>query len=370
MSKCNESFHSGEQSDNRVSRRNTLKLIGASGVGIGAIPAMTGVAAAAFSMDFTIYTGEGMKTVADFLNEGTFGPAIWVKDSFDAQWPNVSNISDTSGTVPNDLVPTDNFSTSSCGAFLRDFDDWLAGRSDASSDTNVLLSQEGSVGCGGIAEPGCEHSDSADACVVFSAGEMYSTDQTVKDSYEFDSDENADWDRDDWGHFNLSTAFMEGGHNLGLGHSHGDADAWTSPPTFTPMMGGYADTDTSPNCCGEDNYCGVYVDCIEIYNDNCKVDYTLTSCTEDEGAYPGYPFCPNDNTSSCPTGQAIGKDGRRYAVSVPSPYSGEEPVSVPTPDHGSRRTMSDARKRQRERGPFASETIIPYVTERYSEQDS
>lgn len=224
------------------------------------LPTMTGVVAAGFTMDFTVYTDENMESVANFLRKNTFGPAYWVRDSFNTYWPNVSNISGTSDLVSDDIVPSDNFSTSSCGAFLSDFEDWLSGRSDTSSDTNVLLSNTGSVGCGGIAEAACTSGDEDDACVVFSAGEMYQTDWNTKDTYEFDSDNNGDWTSEDWGHFKLSTAFMEGGHNLGLGHRHGDADDFTTPPTFTPMMGGYADPDTSPNCCGQDNHCGIFVD--------------------------------------------------------------------------------------------------------------
>lgn len=353
-----------------VSRRSALKGIGAGGAGVGAIPLMTGAAAAAFSMDFTIYTGEGMEPIANLVNDGTFDPAYWTRDAFDTHWPNVDNISGTNGTVSRNLVPTSNFSTSSCDDYQDDFKAWVSGRSDESTDTNVLLSQEGSVSCGGWADIACNRSDGQNTAVVFEAGDMYRAHQTVKDSYEFDSDGNGDWDGNDWGHYKLSTAFMEAGHNLGLGHKHGDADSYTSPNSFTPMMGGYADPDTDSSCCDQDTYCNDYIDCIEIYNDNCQVDYTLDICVQSEGAYPGYPYCDGDNTSACPGGQAIGMDGQRYAVAVPSPYSGEGPVSVPTPDRGSRRTMADARKRQRERGPFASDTIIPYASQRYAEQDS
>lgn len=367
MKGSQEDTNEGKSSNSSVSRRTTLKALSTGAVGVGSLSAMTGEALAGFSLDFTVYTGDSMDTVADFLGDGTFGPANWVEDYFNTYWPNVGNISGTSSTVSYDLVPDGNFSTDTCDAFLNDFDSWVNGRSDESSDTNVLLTNVSSVGCGGIAEAACTGSDSQDSCTVFEAGDMYHSSHTVDDQYEFDSDGDGSWTNADWGRMKMSTAFMEAGHNLGYGHLHGDADNFTSPNSFTPLMGGYADPDTSPNCCGQDNYCAYPVDCIEIYNDNCKVDYTLDACVEDEGGYPGYPFCSNDGVDSCPGGLALSESGKRYLVSVPSPHADEETISVPTPERGSRRTVGDARKRQQERGPTGSDVIIPHVTDRYVE---
>jgi hypothetical protein len=344
-----------------VTRRTTLKALGAGSAGFTGLATVSRrVAAADFTLDFTIYTGDTMSSLAQELNQDTFGPASWVEDYFNTDWPNVSNISGTSSTVSIDVVPDGNFDDSSCSNFLSDFNSWLDGHSDRSTDTNVLLTNVSSVSCGGMAYGGCTRDDGADAAVAFECGAMYNTyEDSVQSTYEFDKDEDGSWTSIDDAYYKLSTSFMEGGHNLGLGHKHGNAND-ASLDEFTPMVGGYADPSGS-SCCGQNNWCGTYIDCIDIYDSNCQVDYRLANCTQSEGAYPGYPYCSNDGKDSCPGGYALDEDGDWLMLSVPIPHSGEEAIRMPTPDQEGSRTLRDAQKRQEERGKFASDIIIPEV---------
>lgn len=335
-----------------TTRRSTLRTIGGSSVaGIG-IATTSQVVQASFSLDYTVYTGETMDSVADSFGYDTFGPADWVKDYYDSYWDNVSNISGSSGTVSTDLVPDSNFDDSSCSNFLSDFNSWLSGHGDKSSDTNLLLSNVSSVDCGGIAYAACSRDDSADAAVVFASADMYETyNDVVSSTYEFDSDGDGTWGTEDDGYFKLSTSFMEGGHNLGFGHKHGDSED-TSPPKFWPMLGGYADPNGS-SCCGQDNWCGEPMPCIDVYENNCIVDYRLSDCTQSEGAYPGYPYCDNDGKDSCPNNLGKEIDDNGLTFPKPIPHSEEE--------LDGNRSMEDARKRQEERGKFGSDIIIPKI---------
>lgn len=345
-----QSSGSTDWSNVSTTRRNALRTIGSGSLaGIG-VAATSGAVQASFSLDFTIYTGETMDSVADSFGYDTFGPADWVKDYYNSYWDNVSNISGTDGTVSTDIVPDSNFDDSSCANFLSDFNNWLSGRSDKSIDTNVLLTNVSSVDCGGIAYAACSQDDGNDAAAVFASADMYETyNYGVSSTYEFDSDGDGTWGTEDDGYYKLSTSFMEGGHNLGFGHKHGNSKD-SSPPEFYPMLGGYADSSGS-SCCGQDNWCGDPLPCIDIYDNNCIVDYRLADCTQSAGAYPGYPYCDNDGKDSCPNSLGKEIDENRLTFPKPIPHSEE--------DLSGSRSMEDAKKRQEERGKFASEIIIP-----------